>query len=428
VNAPAHTVTSPAHRAAEGTAETRRGRGVLALLFAATAIGSTGLAAGGTSGAILGADLAGTNAAAGLPLGLLILGSAAGALIISRQASRGRRGLGLALGYALGVCGAVLVIASAGWRSLPLFLIGSTLLGAANSAIFLTRYAAADSVPPARRGRALGIVFAATAVGAVLSPLLIGPSGSLVAAFGQPRLSGLYVVAVVTFGLSALLFLLASSRRVPGAGRAASVLNRRTADTARGRHVLVATLRNPRARVAFVGLTTTNFIMAGIMAIAPVHMISAGHGLGLVGGVIALHVAGMFGPSPISGWLADRFGPMPVMLIGGVLLIAASVVGIWVDQHSLPVMAAYLAVLGVGWNFGIVGASTLLTYSVPDPHRPHVEGLGEIAMGLAAGVAAPVAGLVAAVAGYPAFSLACLMLAAFALCIRAPARSRDLTS
>src|SRR5262249_61693913 len=120
-----------------------------------------------------------------------------------------------------------------------------------------------------------------------------------------------------------------------------------------GRHVLHAASRGPWAWVAVAGLTTANFTMAGIMAIAPVHMMSAGFDMEVVGGVTALHVCGMFGPSPISGWLADRFGPTLVMLLGGVLLITASVAGIWMD-HGLLAMAVCLAALGVGWNFGIV--------------------------------------------------------------------------
>jgi hypothetical protein len=70
----------------------------LALLAVTSAIGGSGLATGGTAGALLGAQLAGTNGAAGLPLGLLVLGSAASALLISRQTSRVGRGSSLGLG------------------------------------------------------------------------------------------------------------------------------------------------------------------------------------------------------------------------------------------------------------------------------------------------------------------------------------------
>ena len=183
----------------------RRQRAILLVLGLATAVGGTGLAAGGTAGALLGADLAGSDAAAGVPLGLLVLGSAAAAPLISYATPRIGRALSLMLGYLVGAAGAAVVVIAAAVESFALLLVGSVLVGAANSAIFLTRYAAADSVGGRVRGRALGVVFFAPALGAVASPLLLGPSGDVAEAAGLPRLSGLYGVALVAFGLAALI-------------------------------------------------------------------------------------------------------------------------------------------------------------------------------------------------------------------------------
>jgi hypothetical protein len=102
----------------------------LALLAVTSAIGGSGLATGGTAGALLSAQLAGTNAAAGLRLGLLVLGSAASARLISRQTSRVGRGSSLALGYAAGAAGALLVVLAAVTTSLTTLLGGSLLLAA----------------------------------------------------------------------------------------------------------------------------------------------------------------------------------------------------------------------------------------------------------------------------------------------------------
>jgi hypothetical protein len=74
-----------------------------------------------------------------------------------------------------------------------------------------------------------------------------------------------------------------------------------------------------------------------------------------------------------------------------------------------------LLILGIGWNFGVVGGSTLLAASVPTRLRPHVEGLGEVPMGLAAGAGAPIAGLVVALGGFATLSLADAMVAAAAI-------------
>jgi len=401
------------------------------LLAVATAIGSTGLAAGGTAGALLAADLAGTTAAAGLPLGLLVIGSAAGALLISQQAGRGRRGRGLMLGYALGVAGAVVVIAAAAERSMSMLLVGSTVLGAANSSVFLTRYVAVEASIGPRRGRALGTVFFATAIGAVISPILLDPSGAMAQVVGLPRLSGLYLVAVVAFGCSALLFVAASNPNVPWFGRCARILNPGRADRgAIGRAVLVRVLRGARTRVALVALTMTNLVMVGFMTIAPVHMTMHGQGLELVGAVVALHVAGMFAPSPVSGYLADRFGPTSVVLLGGSLLLAASLAGMFVKEHGHLAMTIHLLLLGVGWNCGVVGSSTLLANAVLDTTlRPHVEGIGEVTMGLAAAAVAPVAGVVATLGGYRTLSLASVAIAACVLLfVRSSSHAEDARS
>jgi MFS family permease len=382
----------------------RRERTVLLVLALATAVGGTGLAAGGTAGALLGADLAGSDAAAGVPLGLLVVGSAVAAPLISYSTPRIGRALSLTLGYLAGAAGAAVVVAAAALESFALLLVGSVLVGAANSAIFLSRYAAADSVGARVRGRALGTVFFATAVGAVASPLLLGPSGDLAETLGLPRLSGLYGVAIVAFGLAALILAAGAYSRVLTTGVNADA----TAPGDRldvSRQDLMAGLRATRARTALLALGATNLVMVAVMAIAPVHLTDHGHQLEFVGIVISLHVAGMFAPSPLSGWLADRFGSIAVTGVGFALLASAGLVGALMREESGFQASGMLVLLGLGWNLGIVGGSTLLSASTTPRLRPHAEGIGEVAMGIAAGVGAPVAGILVAGGGFVSLSL-----------------------
>jgi MFS family permease len=382
----------------------RRERAVLLALALATAVGGTGLAAGGTAGALLGTDLAGSDAAAGVPLGLLVVGSAAAAPLISYATPRIGRALSLTLGYLVGAAGAAVVVAAAVVESFALLLVGSVLVGAANSAIFLTRYAAADSVGARVRGRALGIVFFATALGAVASPLLLGPSGDLAEGLGLPRLSGLYGVALVAFALAALILAAGAYTHLlrPGASAERAGQAKRPQVTRRD---LVVGLTTTRARTALLVLGATNLVMVSVMAIAPVHLTEHGHRLEFVGLVISLHVAGMFGPSPLSGWLADRIGAIAVAGVGFGLLASAGVAGALMRGESGFEASAMLVLLGLGWNFGIVGGSTLLSASTTPRLRPHAEGIGEVAMGTAAGVGAPVAGILVAGGGFASLSL-----------------------
>lgn len=381
------------------------------MLALATAVGSAGLAAGGTAGALLGAEIAGTEAAAGLPLGALVIGQAASALLVSGTTDRAGRGTSLALGYVLGALGAVLVIGAAVAGSFAALLAGSAVLGAGNTSVFLARYAAAEVGGEAARGRALGAVLFAAALGAVASPNLLGPSGDLARGLGLPPLAGLYVVAILCFAAAALILAAVSVPGVPYLGRGAVLLGAGGRPRAPARGV-VSGIGNARARAALGVLGAANLVMVAVMAIAPVHLATHGHGLGVVGVVVGVHVAGMFAPSPVSGRLADGLGPEPVAATGFSLLVAAGAAGAVLDVAGVPSMVAVLLMLGVGWNLAVVGGSTLLAASVPADLRPRAEGLGEVSMGLAAGAGAPMAGAIVALGGFAALSAAGAIVAA----------------
>jgi len=375
-----------------------RSRPALPLLAASTAIGSLGLAAGGTAAALLAVETTGRDAAAGLPLGALAAGQAGASLLVARLTARAGRGAGLVAGYAIGVLGALAVVAAAVLASFPLMLAGSLLLGGANAAIFLSRYAAADIGGPEARGRALGTVLFATTLGTVAGPALLVPTGRLAEALGLPRLTGLYLVAVAAFAAAALVVAVLSRRGLPGLGRAARVAGADGPSQPVTRGQLAAALRPAPARAALVVLGGTNLVMVAIMAVAPVQLLHHGHDLGFVGLAVSLHVAAMFAPSPVTGWLADRFGAAAVAAAGAGLLILAGMGGLG-HQHGHD-MVALLIVLGLGWNCGVVGGSALLAASVPPALRPRSEAIGEASMGLAAAAGAPAAGLVVALGGF----------------------------
>jgi len=181
--------------------------------------------------------------------------------------------------------------------------------------------------------------------------------------------------------------------------------------------------------MGLVALAASNMIMVSAMAVAPVHLRSHGYGLQLIGTIVSIHVAGMLAPAPISGWVADRIGPTAVAAAGFALLAAAGVSGAIANQHSALAITLILATIGIGWNFGVVGGSTIVATEVPAALRPHVEGIGEAAMGLAAAVGAATAGIVATIGGFPALLSSAAMIALFALAfigwsIRRPATPR----
>ena len=137
------------------------------------------------------------------------------------------------------------------------------------------------------------------------------------------------------------------------------------------------------ALTGVVAMAASTVAMVAVMTMTPVHMQDGGEPLSAVGLVISLHVAGMYLPSPLSGWLADRHGRLPVIAGGGVALLAAGVLAAVVPSDHTPFMGA-LALLSVGWNLGLVGGSALLTDSIAPERRAPTQGAADLVMGLTA--------------------------------------------
>jgi MFS family permease len=317
---------------------------------------------------------------------------------LSRRAGR-RTGLTVALGAA--AVGAAGVVLAGVVESFVLLCAASAVFGSGNTGAMLARYAAADLSTPQERGRAIGRVVFATTFGAVAGPNLLAPAGDAARALGLPELTGLYLFAVAAFVLVALvlqLFLRPDPLQ----------LALRTADEHRieaPRVPLRVLLAPTEAVTGLATVVTANFVMVAVMAMAPVHLESHGYDLEVIGLVVSLHVAGMFAPAPLTGWLTDRFGPVPMAFTGAGLLALAGAVAA-AAGHGAGLLAIGLGLLGVGWNVGLIAGSTLLASAVPIAQRPRVEGVGELSMGVAAATATAISGPVVGLAGYAVLAVA----------------------
>jgi MFS family permease len=159
---------------------------------------------------------------------------------------------------------------------------------------------------------------------------------------------------------------------------------------------------NPAARLGLSAVATGHLVMVAVMSMTPVYVIGYAHGdvLRVVGLVLSVHIAGMYGLAPVVGWLTDRAGRRPVILGGiGTLLVACAVAG--TAAHRTGSLAVGLALLGLGWSGTMVAGSTLLSESVTVAERPSVQGLSDLVMGLAGASGGAVSGLVVDWAGYP---------------------------
>src|SRR5919197_759159 len=171
----------------------------LRALQAAGAAGGFAQSLAGSAGALLAQDVAGSDAAAGLPQALLVVGSACSALAVTALTARRGRGAALLAGTAVAMAGCVVVAVAAVLADLRGVLAGSVLLGCGTTTVMLGRYAAADLATERERARAMGSVLLATTLGAVAGPNLLAPSGALASAVALPELVGPYLVAAAGF-------------------------------------------------------------------------------------------------------------------------------------------------------------------------------------------------------------------------------------
>jgi MFS family permease len=395
----------------------------LRTLFAGVGLGSTGYIAAGTVSAIVATELAGTSSLAGVPAAIVVLGSAFGSAWLSTLMARRGRRLGLIVGYSVGVVGAIIALGAVLAHSFLVFLAGTALLGIANSANQLSRYAAADMVPALRRATTLSTVVWASTIGGVLGPNLGPIVGRWLGGFGLPELAGVYIVTLVLVAAAVVVSFMflrpdpsVLAWVVPEPQTAAASTAGDEADrpappprypTASVRELL----RRPSVNAAIIALVAGQVVMTLIMTMTAVHMTEHGHDIGAVGIVISGHVFGMFALSPISGRLTDRLGPMPVIVAGLCLSAFAAFVGASAPPDGGPMLFVALFLLGYGWNLSFVAGSTLLSSGLASAERTRIQGAADALIWCSAAAASLGSGVVQSVAGFTALCLLGLVLA-----------------
>ena len=368
------------------------------VLFVVAALGSTGYIAAVTVGTLVAADLSGGAALGGLPTTTTTIGTAMAASLLAVVMLRSGRRLGLLLGLAVGVLGGVVVVASVITESIPLLLLGSAFTGSANAAGNLGRYIAADLASPERRASAIGLVVWGTTVGAVIGPNLTAPAGAVATSLGLPELAGPYVLTVLFIGLAWIVAAILL-RPEPYALADPSALPTRIADDGPAPS-LAQLLARPAVSAALVTLAASQVVMVLIMTMTPLHLMDHGHGLATVGFVLSAHTFGMFGLSPITGRLTDRFGSIRVIAAGLVGLAAAALLAALAPPDGGLLLTFALFLLGYGWNLCFVAASSLISHNLSLGERTRVQGLADTLTWGTAAFASLSSGLVVAAASY----------------------------
>ncbi len=366
------------------------------VLFFSRSLASAGYIAGATIGTLVGAELSGQKALAGVPGAIYLLGNALAAYPAARLMERVGRRPGLTLGFGFGSVGALICGVAILNHSFGLFCLGFILMGVAQGFSDLGRYAAAEMHLPAERGSAISLVVLGGTVGAILGPNLVGPMGRWAESLEVNPLVGPWFASMGLFILGgALIFtFLRPDPRDIGRELAPEEPHAATGPV----RSIPALLRLPGIQLAIAAMALGQLVMVMIMAITSLHMKGHGHNLDDIGYVIMFHTIGMFGPSLFSGKLVDRFGRAQIIVAGAGILIVACLVAP-LSPDVVP-MGVALFLLGMGWNFCYVAGGTLLTDVLTLAERGRMQGAMDLLVALSSAVGNLGSGAVFAAFGY----------------------------
>lgn len=385
----------------------------LSVVVVSQVFGGAGLAAGVTVGALLAQDLLGAEQLAGLPVALTTVGSALAAFLVGRGSQRAGRRVGLAAGFFTGAAGALGIVLAAVLRNPPLLFVSLFVYGAGTATNLQARYAGTDLARSNQRGTAVSVAMVSTTVGAVAGPNLVGVTGRVAVSVGIPALAGPFALAAAAYLLAGLVLVLLL-RPDPYVVAIALARHRPPAAV----EVAHETGSSAASRGTLLGATVmvlTQVAMVAIMTMTPVHMRAHGHDLSQVGFVIGVHIGSMYLPSLLTGALVDRVGRRPVAITAAVTLLAAGLTAARAPADSLTALTIALALLGIGWNFGLISGTALIVDSTPLSTRARTQGSVDVLVALAGAGGGALSGVVVARSSYAVLALGGGLLAVLLL-------------
>ncbi|WP_246649911.1 MFS transporter [Nonomuraea coxensis] len=384
------------------------------MLSAAQIMGGVGVAVGLALSSVVVDELSGSTVISGFAGTATTLGAALLALPTAKASGRGGRRAGLTLAYVAALTGCAISVTAISLRTWPLLLVGLVLVGGGSAGGLAARYSATDLSPKGRSARHLSLVVWASTIGSVAGPNLAEPTDRIGIRLGLVDKAGPFAFAALAFAV-AMVIILALLR--PDPLRLARRLDGTAEDGQAGKRTIRTawdTLRTtPAARRALVMIAVSHTAMVSVMSMTPVKLHHDGSTLEVIGLVVSLHIAGMYMLSPLVGWLADKAGKMPVLLLGtALLLIAATLAG--TAGHGVTQVTVALFLLGLGWSCGLVAGSALVTESVPIERRPSVQGLSDLIMNVCGATGTIVAGAIVGVLSYGVLGLVVGIMVALA--------------
>lgn len=339
----------------------RRARRNVTVLVAAQALLGAQLPMIFIIGGLAGTTLAPNICLATLPISMIVLGSMVTATPISGFMQRYGRTAGFFVGAFGGALGAVIGALGLFYANFWLFLAGSFLTGVYMSAQGFYRFAATDVASDEYRPKAISYVMAGGLFSAVIGPQLVKfTSDAMVVPF-----LGTYIAIIVLNLLGALLFLFLDAP-APAKQEAGEIIGRTRRQL----------LRDPRIAVSIICAMVAYALMNLVMTSTPLAVVGCGFTTNNAADIVSGHVLAMFAPSFFTGHLIARFGAERIVATGLVILTGAGAVAL--AGTELTNFYVALILLGLGWNFGFIGATTMLSEAHAASERGRVQGMNDM--------------------------------------------------
>lgn len=359
-------------------------RNFLGLLSANTILGAAfpmQLILGGLTGLMLAPD----PALATLPSSVQTLAALVAAAPFSLLMGRMGRRAGFGLGALLTLIGAVAAVQALYSQSFLLLCMAHFLMGAGWSSFQYFRFAAGEVVDTKWRPVAISLMLSSLLVAAI-----VGPQVFIVAKDALAPIP--FVGAYAAIGLIAVIGL------VPLAVVRMPLPERKPRDTNSSRFSVLRALRRRPVRRAVGIAAVSQGIMVFLMIPTPIAMIGCGFSENIASDVIRWHIVAMFAPSFFTGFLIQRFGAQTIAMIGLITIVVAASAA--ATGLSATHFYGSLIILGLGWNFGFVGATTMLADAVSEAETAAVQGANDTIIALVSTVCAFAAGLVMSSLGW----------------------------
>lgn len=314
-----------------------------------------------TVGGLAGQSLASNACFATLPISMIVLGSMLTASPLSNLMQKFGRKFGFFIGAIGGLTGGIIGAVGLATSSFAIFLMGSFLTGIYMSAQGFYRFAATDTATKSFRPKAISYVMAGGLASAIIGPQIVKVTAE---AMVIPFL-GTYIAVVILNFLGSFLFLLL---KIP------KLAKKNIYDPNKRSHKqLVST---PRIAVAMICAMVSYAMMNLVMTSTPLAVVGCGYSPSDAANVVSAHVIAMFLPSFFTGHLITRYGEELIVGIGLFFLAFAGIValsGVKLENFFLA-----LVFIGLGWNFGFIGATTMLTNSHSEAERGRIQGMNDL--------------------------------------------------